>query len=137
MDFEFLIPKRPVSLQTDKRDSLKNWKKYVQTEAMKTWQAEFTRDLGLSLTLVYFYNKDPLDIDNIIKPIQDALVGLVYEDDGLITDISAHRRHVSALYRNDDNYPAKYSALLVRAILSQNECVYVRVRDSALLENYL
>lgn len=137
MNFEFIIPKRPVSSQTDKRNSLNNWKKYVQAEAAKTWQGEFTRDLGLSLTLVYFYNKDPLDIDNIIKPIQDALVGIVYEDDALITDISAHRRHVSALYRNDDAYPTTYSDLLIRAILFQHECVYVRVQESKLVENYL
>ncbi|HIG48948.1 MAG TPA: RusA family crossover junction endodeoxyribonuclease [candidate division Zixibacteria bacterium] len=34
----------------------------------------------------------PVDTHNIIKPIQDGLVGLVYDDDLLVTDVESHRR---------------------------------------------
>lgn len=34
----------------------------------------------------------PLDTDNIIKPIQDALARLVFEDNVLVTNVRSHRR---------------------------------------------
>jgi crossover junction endodeoxyribonuclease RusA len=137
MNFEFIIPKRPVSSQTKKRNSLNRWKNYVRAEAEKHWQGELSKDVALHLTLGFFYKEDILDVDNIVKPIQDALVGLVYEDDALITDLLAHRHRVSALYREEESYPVKYSDVLIRAILLQSECVYVRVQDAGLLEGYL
>ena len=41
---------------------------------------------SLRFTIVYLCDESPADIDNIIKPIQDALVGLVFEDDFLVSD---------------------------------------------------
>jgi Holliday junction resolvase RusA-like endonuclease len=77
MLFEFLIPRRPLSVQA-KHKNRQTWKQFVRAEAAKTWvgQAPFTGDLHL--TLVYLFDTDPADIDNIIKPIQDAIgrVGL-------------------------------------------------------------
>ena len=37
MQFEFLIPKRPVSGQTTTRKILQKWKTYVQEIAEKSW----------------------------------------------------------------------------------------------------
>jgi Holliday junction resolvase RusA-like endonuclease len=36
---------------------------------------------------IYLYDEVVLDADNIIKPIQDALIGLAFLDDALVTDI--------------------------------------------------
>jgi crossover junction endodeoxyribonuclease RusA len=33
-----------------------------------------------------------LDVDNILKPIQDALIGILLEDDSVITDVEIRRR---------------------------------------------
>lgn len=77
MQFEFLIPKRPVSLQTKNKKNLQGWKSFVQAEAAKTWIGKISSGIDIHLTLVYLYDSDPVDTDNIIKPIQDALVGLV------------------------------------------------------------
>jgi crossover junction endodeoxyribonuclease RusA len=41
----------------------------------------------LQLTLVYFCHISPPDTGNIVKPIQDALVGLVFSDDALVSDV--------------------------------------------------
>jgi hypothetical protein len=41
---------------------------------------------------LYLYDEAALDIDNILKPIQDALVGIVLEDDSVITDVEIRRR---------------------------------------------
>ena len=132
MNFEFLIPKRPVSLQTKNRNNLQIWKAYVQNEAAKTWNGNPYSGVDIHLTLVYLYDRDPVDTDNIIKPIQDALVGLVYEDDLLITDVESHRRSVKGTFDL-----TRCSSTLIQAIISGTECVYVRVCDAQALEDYL
>ena len=86
----------------------------------------------LQLTLVYLYNSDPVDVDNIIKPIQDALIGLVYDDDLLVTDVTSHRRSLVGTFDLTQCPP-----LLIDGILAGNECVYVRVSDSKPVEEYL
>ena len=132
MLFEFLIPKRPVSLQTKNRKNLQLWKNFVCTEAMKNWSGIPHNGNELHLTLIYLCDDDPVDVDNIIKPIQDALVGTIYNDDLLISDVESHRRPLTGTFDI-----TKYPALLVNGILSGVECVYVRITDSQSLENYL
>lgn len=131
MQFEFLIPRRPVSLQTRQRSKLQNWQAFVRAEASKTWVG--TPYLGnVHLTLVYLYEADPIDTDNIIKPIQDALIGLVYEDDSLVTDVESHRRALSGTFD-----VALCPLLLLHGIRSHSESVYVRIREAKALESYL
>ena len=95
--FEFLIPKRPVSLQTKSRKNLQAWKRFVRNEATKAWVADCppVSSPALRCTIVYLCDSSPADIDNIIKPIQDALVGLVIGDDFLISDVDSHRRFLT------------------------------------------
>ena len=132
MYFDFLIPKRPVSLQTRKTVNLQAWKQYVRGEASKTWTGQILSGQDLHLTLIYLYNSDPVDTDNIIKPIQDALIGLIYDDDLLITDVDAHRRPLFGTFDL-----TLCPILLVQGITSGIECVYVRVDKSKPLEDYL
>ena len=131
MQFDFMIPKRPVSLQTRQRSKLQNWQAFVRAEASKTWVGT-PYSGNVHLTLVYLYDADPVDTDNIIKPIQDALIGLVYEDDSLVTDVESHRRSLS-----DTFDVALCPLLLVRGIISGIECVYVRINSAKALESYL
>lgn len=133
MYFDFLIPKRPVSLQTKNRNNLQAWKNYVKSEAARTWTGQPYSGRDIQLTLVYLYNSDPVDVDNIIKPIQDALVGLVYEDDLLVTDVESHRRLLIGKSFDLTQCPKA----LMQGIISGAECVYVRVSESHPLEDYL
>jgi crossover junction endodeoxyribonuclease RusA len=132
MYFDFLIPKRPVSSQTRQTSNLQAWKQYVCSEAEKFWTGQVLVDKDIQLTLVYLYGADPVDTDNIIKPIQDALIGLVYEDDSLVTDVASHRRLLSGTF--DLTLCPKP---LVQGIVLGIECVYVRVSKSRPLEEYL
>ncbi len=132
MYFDFLIPRRPVSLQTRNRKNLQAWKDYVRYEAAKTWTEDVYGDIDLQLTLVYLFDKDPVDIDNIVKPIQDALIGLIYEDDLLITDLRSHRRPLVGTFDL-----SKCPLPLIQGIVSGAECVYVQVAESRSLEDYL
>jgi crossover junction endodeoxyribonuclease RusA len=129
MLFEFLIPQRPRSVQAKKQN---DWKSFVNAEAAKKWNESPCTLNDLELTLVYLFESDPVDIDNIIKPIQDSLKGLVYVDDGQVADVAAHRRHI---YGDFDI--TRCSTELIRAIDLQQDCVYVRVQNSSNLEEYL
>jgi Holliday junction resolvase RusA-like endonuclease len=84
-----------MSLQTKSRQSFRTWKEAVRGEAAKAWAGRrMIEDGDLSLTLVYLYRAGPVDVDNIIKPIQDALEGIVLSNDILVTDVECHRRVV-------------------------------------------
>jgi Holliday junction resolvase RusA-like endonuclease len=132
-NFEFLVPKRPVSHQTKSRANLQAWKAYVRSEALKCWPGGDPIDAGdLRFTIVYLCDESPADIDNIIKPIQDALVGLVFSDDSLVSDVDSHRRFLA-----DGVAVTGLPELLQTGVFAGAECVYVRVTLSAPLEEYL
>ena len=132
-DFEFLIGKRPVSLQAKKKSRLQDWKLFVNREARKAWtQGLPVEEIPLSITLVYLCDESPGDTDNIVKPIQDALRGVVYSDDSLIADVRCFRRPLAGTFD-----PARLPRILVDGILSESECVYVRISDSPPLEELL
>lgn len=135
LPFEFVIFRRPVSCQA-KSKGLKEWKNFVRSEVKKFWEAYSPiQDTNLQLTIVYFCDENPLDTDNIIKPIQDALVGLVFENDSLISDVDSHRRFISG---SMDVFGLS-SMMLIHAMLSslltKQESVYVKVSESQHEEN--
>jgi Holliday junction resolvase RusA-like endonuclease len=132
LPFEFLINKRPPSVQANPK-RLQQWKNFVRSEAQNVWQGSSPiQNANLQLTLVYLCDDSPPDIDNIIKPIQDALVGLVFEDDNLVSDVDGHRRFLS-----DPIDFINLPSLLQQGVLNGQECVYVKVDESQPLEKYL
>ncbi len=84
-------------------------------------------DGPLCLRIDFFFSEaTDLDTDNIIKPIQDALEDLVYEDDKTIVDVCA--RKVDRV-----NPPPVIGApvTLARALSSTTgDFVYVRVAEA-------
>jgi crossover junction endodeoxyribonuclease RusA len=130
--FEILIPRRPVSIQVRDRQSLQVWKDFIYGRARNEWTGTPYQDPGLRVTLVYLCNDTPADIDNIIKPILDALIGIVYADDSLISDVDSHRRYISQSI-DVKNLPP----LLIQGIEMEQECVYLRVSIAENLEVYL
>lgn len=130
--FEFLIPRRPVSAQTRRKERLREWKVYVNSVAAQCWSNATIKEGDIRLSLVYICDDSPADIDNIIKPIQDSLIGLVYEDDILVSDVDSHRRYLSD--------PIEINGLpdmLSQAIETGAEAVYVRVTEADKLQVYL
>lgn len=132
MLLEFLIERRPLSLQTKNRINLQAWKEFVKSEAIKNWDSPPISDRDLHVSIVYLCDDTPPDVDNIVKPILDALVGLVYVDDIQITDVESHRRYLS-----DGIDTTNLPPLLQCGVLKGEECVYVKIEESQLLETYL
>jgi hypothetical protein len=136
--FEFLIPRGPVSNQTRNKINRREWIRLVNEEAQKVWTGSSPiKDANLQLTLIYlcrgnYGDRNLLDTDNIIKPIQDALNKLVYEDDKLVSDVESHRRFLSEPI-DMTNLPL----LLRKGVIIGKECVYVKVSESQPLEKYL
>lgn len=80
---EFVVAGTPVSLQAKRRESLDQWKSRI-VDASRTVLPEghFATDDPLAITLYYFPDSQMQgDIDNIVKPILDALERHVYMDD--------------------------------------------------------
>ncbi len=131
MLFEFLIPRRPLSIQA-KHKNRQRWQQFIRAEAAKSWTGTALSTGDVHLTLVYLFDTDPADIDNIIKPILDALIGLVYPDDAFITDIEAHKRPLVGTF-DLTRCPSE----LLKGIAGGKECVYVRITTAKVLEDYL
>lgn len=96
----------PVSQQTRRRDRLKAWKAIVRQEAEKYWSSGQPPATGLvMLKVTYFYDSVAMDVDNIVKPIQDAIIGLAYVDDEQITDVLVRKRDLSGNFKVENITP--------------------------------
>ena len=84
LPFEFIVDGPPVSHQTRHATRLHAWQQTVRTAAAQCWPANTPHvQAPLSFSLTYYHDgvSVRIDNDNLVKPIQDALNGLVYVDD--------------------------------------------------------
>jgi crossover junction endodeoxyribonuclease RusA len=124
--FEFLIKSRPVSQQTRRRERLREWKEFVRQEATRYWSSTHVPANGpVCITLVYLYDEVALDVDNFIKPIQDALAGLAFSDDSVITDVIIRRRQLRGTFDL-----SRASSVLIEGFEYGDEFVYVHIGDA-------
>ncbi|HEY4563842.1 MAG TPA: RusA family crossover junction endodeoxyribonuclease [Thermoanaerobaculia bacterium] len=125
LPFELTVEGPPVSQQTRWREGLRTWRATVRTAAEGFWPADSDPlEQELSLTIAYFYEGVPLDVDNIIKPIVDSLKGLVYQDDAQITDLVSRRRPLAGPFSID-----VISPILGEALSRGQEFLYVRIAE--------
>jgi len=61
----------------------------------------------------------------MIKPIQDALKGLVYSDDCLVTDSRAAKRNLAGSFRVKG-----MSSILAQGFCSGHEFIHVKILES-------
>ncbi|MBE9201951.1 MULTISPECIES: RusA family crossover junction endodeoxyribonuclease [unclassified Nodularia (in: cyanobacteria)] len=124
--FEFIINGTPVSQQARRREKLRAWKATVRQEVEKYWPLEEQPATGLvMLKVTYFYDSIAMDVDNIVKPIQDAIIGLVYVDDDQITDVLVRKRNLSGNFRIDNITP-----ILAEGLARGNEFLHIVVTDA-------
>lgn len=92
---------------------------------MQVWRSKPLIDCDLKFTMVYLSKDEEVgDINNYVKPVQDALCALIYADDAMVVDVSAHFR-VSATQSG-----LGLPELLEFALKIGESCVYVAISDS-------
>lgn len=124
--FEFVIPQRPVSQQARRQARLREWKAFIAAHArLAINEPRVLVAEPVALRLLYFYDEAALDIDNILKPIQDALVGILIEDDAIITDVDIRRR-----WRRTTFTINAVSPVLAAGLALDREFVYVALSDA-------
>ncbi|MDZ8087627.1 MAG: RusA family crossover junction endodeoxyribonuclease [Nostoc sp. DedQUE12b] len=127
--FEFIVDGPPVSQQARTRgkgNTLQDWKKTVRQEAEKYWSLEQKTATGLvMLQITYFYDSDQIDVDNIVKPIQDAIKGLAYVDDNQVSDLLVRKRNLSGNFKIEN-----MTSTLAEGFARGNEFLHIVVIDA-------
>jgi hypothetical protein len=79
----------PKSVQA-KGASIQRWKAEVRAAAMAAW-TDGSQPLAceVQIHVTYYHDGTPLDVDNMLKPIQDAQCGVVYEGLGSEPGVAA------------------------------------------------
>ncbi|MEL6319990.1 MAG: RusA family crossover junction endodeoxyribonuclease [Cyanobacteria bacterium J06626_14] len=130
LPFEFTLPGRPLSNQTKDKTRLKAWQAKVRHVASNLWQSDRPCDesVRMKLKLTYYFEapdgkEDNVpDSDNIVKPIREALAGIVCDYDYQITDVISRRRNLSGSFRIKG-----MSSVLADAFIQGVEFVHVRI----------
>jgi crossover junction endodeoxyribonuclease RusA len=132
--FEFFIEGPPLSQQTRNSERLREWKEYVRAEAAKLWLNQTPVEVPLKLTVVYYHERQSvlIDHDNMIKPIQDALAGLIYKNDRQIIDAQTRKTNIDGRFRL-----RHLSAVYARAFGGGREFVYIRIEEAPSHEELL
>jgi Holliday junction resolvase RusA-like endonuclease len=126
MLFEFTVQGPPVSLQAKNRAALQAWKIKVRNRAISIWpQGVKPVSCPVRFKVIYYHESAPLDVDNMIKPIQDALIGIVYCDDNQVVETEGKRRDINGAFRIKGISP-----VLAEAFSEGKEFIHVLVSDS-------
>ena len=98
----------------------------MQRAAEQHWPTWVLPAAGpVMLTITFFYNETLIDVDNIPKPVIDALKGLVYQDDDQVTDVICRRRYLSGNF-----HVVNRSSALSEGLNRGNEFLYIVVEEA-------
>ena len=115
-----------MSQQTRRRDRLRAWRAEVRRAAERYWpvgHAPFNGDL--QVTIYYFFDGVPADVDNLVKPIHDAVIGLVYRDDRQVSESIVRRRDLRGRF-----HVRNLTSVLAEGLDRRREFLYVIVSDA-------
>lgn len=121
--FEFIVTGKPVSLQTNNRAKLQEWKTKVGEVAAAAMPVETpaTSD-SVQIIITHYCITQISDLDNIIKPIVDAMKILVYVDDRQVTDLTVKRRKFKEFADRTGISPS-----IAEALAAGQEFIYVKI----------
>jgi hypothetical protein len=68
----------------------------VRNAAAVAWRDIPPLEEEVSVTIVHFYRIGAADVDNIVKPILDAMSGVVYVDDRQVVQVTARKSDLTA-----------------------------------------
>lgn len=125
LPFEFIVDGPPVSHQTRRAARLQAWKQTVRTAAARRWpNGTLPVKVALKISVSYYHDGVAvrMDNDNMVKPIQDALNGLLYDDDRQITDTYIRKTDINGSFRVRGMSP-----VLAEGFVKGTEFLHVRI----------
>ena len=124
---EFLVHGTPISLQAKRRASVEDWKRTVlQASYAVLPEGHFSTDGPIAVTLFYFpANEMQGDIDNIVKPVIDALCPHIYADDRQVERILVQKFEPGKAFPFDRD-----SEILATALTARRPVLYIRLSDN-------
>jgi Holliday junction resolvase RusA-like endonuclease len=122
LPLEFTVPGPPVSHQSRNKVRLEAWRSTVRSAAAERWGGQPALDLPLRIVVTYYHEGEAvrIDNDNMVKPIQDALIGLVYADDRQLTDTIVRKTSIDGPFR-----VRGYSLVLLEALARGDAFLHV------------
>lgn len=128
---EFLVRGTAVSFQAKRAESRAEWKERVKAASTTVIrQPHFASSVPISVTL-YYLPDEPMegDVDNIVKPILDALSRHIYINDHQVERLVVQKFEpgVSFTLQNP-------SETFASAIVAPRPVLYVRVSDKPMEE---
>lgn len=122
--YSFAVIGVPISLQSSSR-ARQNYQKLVSRIASEGIAHPIKNSERVRIEIDWFSEgfKNKPDIDNIAKPIQDALKGIVFVDDDQVVSIEARKHNI--LYTNHFN---EEPLCIVEPLLNgHSEYIFVRI----------
>ena len=129
LPFEFVIYRSPVSQQARRRELVRQWTQEVHNAAAALWSGQPAVDGALAVSITHLFDRAELDVDNMPKPILDALKGLIYSDDAAVTDLNCRKRNLK-----DDPQISNASPVLRQSLNRNVEFVHVFIADAPIRE---
>lgn len=126
--FEFFVWGTPRSLGASS-DSRERWKETIVHSARRkiaeTTDLSWLDERPLSVA-IYYFSAAPMegDIDNIVKPILDALIGVAYPNDRVVERVIAQKIEPDVGWSFDHA-----SEILLSALDTDVPVVYIRIDD--------
>ena len=129
LPFELIVVGPPVSQQTRNRQRLREWMRHVQDMARQGWGTEqpFVGEVKVSIT--YFFEGASIDVDNMAKPILDAMKDLVFSDDTHVYDLLCRKRDM-----NTDVRIQEPSSALLDALSDAEQFLQIKVTEAQIQE---
>ena len=81
------------------------------------------------VAITCFFDAVSLDVDNVPKPVLDALKGVVYTDDTHVTDLICRKRDIKLTAWPNEAIQDESPALL-EAIKGRQQFLHIRVADA-------
>jgi crossover junction endodeoxyribonuclease RusA len=123
---EFIVQGTPVSFQAKRPDTKKAWQRCVKdASTMVLPRGHLSTDAAMSVTIFFFPDAEMEgDLDNIIKPILDALCQHVYKDDRQVERVWVQKFEPGKVFpfRTPSN-------ALADALQGEKPLLYVRLSD--------
>ena len=121
--FEFTFDGPPISLQSKNKTRKRAYMQNIAAIAsQKIPQGYVLSTDQLEIKITYFHDGIYPDVDNIIKPIQDALVGVVYVDDNQIADSGSRRKDINGSYKVRNVSPC-----ILESFAKGNDFIHVKI----------